>query len=267
MNYAGKKYWWFVVAVVAVFVMWAGYGFVISSVVRTPEERGLFGDEFGALNTLFAGLAFAAFLVALLLQKESIDIQADELRHQRNELKETQLVLKEQKDQLKLQSDTMKLQAFESTFFQLLGLYNETVNDLSDESADKNYFSRAMAELMDEYRKAEPHMGGSDELQIIDKAFGHFLRSEGDNIGHYFRLINGIMDFVDRSIVEDKKFYIKLLFALFSDREMALVFYHAISEAGASMLPLLKKYGVMCDLKPHMLIDREKHISLLAAVC
>jgi enterochelin esterase-like enzyme len=42
-------------------------------------KSGLFGDSFGALNTLFTGLAFAVVLGSLRAQSKEIDRNADEL--------------------------------------------------------------------------------------------------------------------------------------------------------------------------------------------
>ena len=37
--------------------------------LATPQDRGLFGDMFGAMNALFGGLAFAGIIYTILLQR------------------------------------------------------------------------------------------------------------------------------------------------------------------------------------------------------
>ena len=41
--------------------------------------RGQFGDSFGAINALFAGLAFAGVIFAIILQKKELELQRQEL--------------------------------------------------------------------------------------------------------------------------------------------------------------------------------------------
>jgi hypothetical protein len=65
------------------------YAAVLIAHIPDPQERGFFGDMFGALNTAFSGLAFAALAYTLNLQRK-------ELALQRQELAETRAVLAEQ---------------------------------------------------------------------------------------------------------------------------------------------------------------------------
>lgn len=53
------------------------------------EERGLFGDSFGALNTLFTGFAFAGVIISLIYQRNELKLQREELQLQRLELKKS----------------------------------------------------------------------------------------------------------------------------------------------------------------------------------
>ncbi len=58
-------------------------GFVVGVIVlnwhylhlRSPEQRGTFGDMFGGVNALFAGLAFAALIITLWMQWDQIQSQ------------------------------------------------------------------------------------------------------------------------------------------------------------------------------------------------
>lgn len=53
------------------------------------QQRGSFGDMFGAINTLFSGLAFAALIVTVLMQREELKLQFDELEKSRKEFEKT----------------------------------------------------------------------------------------------------------------------------------------------------------------------------------
>lgn len=42
-------------------------------------DKGLYGDSYGAINTLFSGFAFAGLIIAILLQREELQLQRKEL--------------------------------------------------------------------------------------------------------------------------------------------------------------------------------------------
>jgi hypothetical protein len=49
-------------------------------------KRGQFGDMFGAINSLFSGLAFAFLIYTALLQKKELELQREALTGQKTEL-------------------------------------------------------------------------------------------------------------------------------------------------------------------------------------
>jgi len=69
-----------------VIAFWIAYAGLFTVWPSTWTERGQFGDTFGALNTLFSGMAFAAFVVALMLQRQELALQRRELQLQREEM-------------------------------------------------------------------------------------------------------------------------------------------------------------------------------------
>jgi hypothetical protein len=50
------------------------------------DEASKFGDSFGYVNALFAGLAFAGVIYAILLQSKELRLQREELEYTRDEL-------------------------------------------------------------------------------------------------------------------------------------------------------------------------------------
>lgn len=81
-----------------VFIAWAAYAFGIPQISLFPDwpARGQFGDMFGALNALFSGMAFAAFIVALMLQRQELTLQRRELQLQREEMAASRTQLERQ---------------------------------------------------------------------------------------------------------------------------------------------------------------------------
>ena len=69
----------------AVFGMWLVSAWLMTATISSWEVRGQFGDMFGAVNSLFSGLAFAGIVLAILLQRAELQLQREELRLAREE--------------------------------------------------------------------------------------------------------------------------------------------------------------------------------------
>ena len=86
-----------------------------STTETNAQARGLFGDKFGSINSLFSGFAFAAISFTIYLQ--------------RRDMTHTVKAFEEQ-----TRSD--QKQRFDSTFFQLIALHNDItakLRNLTDE--------------------------------------------------------------------------------------------------------------------------------------
>ena len=66
-------------------IIWA-LSFLLFTTNWDKEERGTFGDMFGAVNALFSGLAFAGLIVTLIMQHEELGLQRNELAQTNDEL-------------------------------------------------------------------------------------------------------------------------------------------------------------------------------------
>ncbi|WP_444925872.1 hypothetical protein ACJJI4_16960 [Microbulbifer sp. TRSA002] len=87
-------------------------------------DWGTFGDYMGGLlNPLFA-------YVGLIVLLSTIRLQIKELRNSTEELGHTRAELSNSAKSLKEQSESLKKQNFENTFFQLIKLHNDIVNDI-----------------------------------------------------------------------------------------------------------------------------------------
>ncbi len=76
----------FVKLIVGVVLLWAISAVLIIFFMNGWSERGTFGDLFGAVNALFSGLAFAALLYTIVLQREEIKQNRNEIVLNRKEL-------------------------------------------------------------------------------------------------------------------------------------------------------------------------------------
>lgn len=77
----------FLGVVVLIFILWLLTWIVLYIGFTKWEERGQFGDMFGAVNSLFSGMAFAGIIIAIILQKQELELQRKELEFTREELR------------------------------------------------------------------------------------------------------------------------------------------------------------------------------------
>ncbi|MBZ0273785.1 hypothetical protein K8I61_17230 [bacterium] len=67
-----------------VFGLWLLFGWIAPP--GDAERAGQFGDQFGSVNALFSGLAFAGVIVALIMQRRELQLQREQLEAQLEEL-------------------------------------------------------------------------------------------------------------------------------------------------------------------------------------
>ena len=74
---------------VIVVVIVAAYGYVLTRVMASSDERALFGESFGALIAFFTALAFAAVIYTISLQTRELASQQADAIATRAELAKT----------------------------------------------------------------------------------------------------------------------------------------------------------------------------------
>lgn len=85
-----------------------------------PGDVGVFGDQFGTLNTLFSGLAFVVLYTNLRQQNKALEQQNIALKQQNIALEKQENQIQQQRRDMENQSKLMKIQIFESLFFKQL---------------------------------------------------------------------------------------------------------------------------------------------------
>lgn len=89
--------WWLFFAPVGVIAVWLLVGLVLPTCLHAEGNgRGTFGDQFGAVNALFSGLAFGGVIIALWLQQRELRIAIKEQRdaaRQHARVVKTQIIL------------------------------------------------------------------------------------------------------------------------------------------------------------------------------
>lgn len=92
-----------------IILIWALSALLIINYISDWSHRGTFGDLFGAINSLFSGLALASLIFTiyqskndLKLQREEIEVNRKELIKSRKAQERSEKALEEQVKQLKL---------------------------------------------------------------------------------------------------------------------------------------------------------------------
>ena len=260
----------------AVFTIWLLSWGLIDLCISECDDRGTFGDKFGAVNALFSGLAFAGLIVTLLYQKEELKLQREELAQTREELKG-------QREEFEVQNKTMKRQRFENTFFNMLSLQQEIVANLSYEyyvnpnicppnvPAEQFYYNspkgllhgREVFEGM--YKRAIIDYNGrryADGLYNIFKNFGHLAYSNikaTTRFDHCFRHLYRIYKYVDTSdlITKEERYdYACIIRSQLSDYELVMLFYNCLTTNGREKFkPLIEKYAIFNNLREELLAN------------
>ena len=130
----GTNYWPLILLSIGVIGLYALSWWWLSCSFHDSEKQGQFGDQFGAVNALFSGLAFAGLIFTIILQKKELALQREELTQTREELKG-------QKEQMSEQNKTLKIQRFESLFYNMLNLQQKIIEGLRYVYYDEEHFT------------------------------------------------------------------------------------------------------------------------------
>jgi hypothetical protein len=214
-------------------VLWWRYA--PSLLTEDYTKAGVFGDMFGALNTLFTGFAFVGLVYTILQQREQLALAKEELAEART---------------------TTKLQRFEGTFFQLLALLTGIVESMArywNPGGDQGYLKKqgrdALYLLADELLKSIKHQQTEMELpqrrEFLAQHYGTFYERRSTQLAHYFRVLYRILTLIHSADIPDKHHYAKILRAQMSGQELLLLFYNSFIPEGHNMRKYVDEYALL----------------------
>lgn len=293
----------FIIILAVITAMWGGaWYWVDENIVAQPNNnnfnanaaiRGQFGDQFGAINALFSGFAFAGIIFTILLQ--------------RRDLAETR--------------NAMSSERFDNTFFQLLNLHMDITQRLDARgrqgreaftafndhlrTCDQDFYTfcalqkiprekiRHIIDSRTVDRLTYPELDDADVSNINESlthgvsALENFLDNSLamheqklifaytkscmhyiDYFSHYFRNLYHILKFIDDSKLVSsarKSNYSKFVRSQLSDVELVVIFYNSIAKIGLpgredmelgfpKMGRLLQKYDILQNMNPRSII-------------
>lgn len=261
-----------VVLLIVVIGMWYYFGFQYYHDIglKDVDDRGTYGDQFGIVTALFSGLAFAGIIYTILLQR-------DELQLQRNELRDT-------RKQFEMQNATMALQRKEQTFFHLLNLHNDLVKGLNFETfKGHNIFEMILRRFhSDLFNK---NFAEHSALQTYRNHYKvHYVDENVKGVVlHYFASLCSIyrfiklefkakanestQDFFDALIMSERDRYIEIFKSYITYQELEFLFAHVNlvdkSEPYAAMLTqMTRDFDLLINITE--VRDRRDNVSIMS---
>lgn len=127
-------------------------------------HRGQFGDKFGAVNSLFSGLAFAGIIFTIFLQKRELTLQRQELKDTREELQRSADAQEKSGIALNKQAQNLKISAELSALNTLVNYYIEEENRFIDNQNYSEGYKKVLSQKMIYLRRIEQILEGKQNL-------------------------------------------------------------------------------------------------------
>jgi hypothetical protein len=264
-----------IISVVVIIFLWLTSWYLIDNFI-TPngtnsvlEARGTFGDKFGAINSLFAGLAFAGIIFTILLQRKELQLQRDELSSTRGVFEK--------------QNDMLSQEKFESTYFQMLSLFHSIVNsiDIRRNNPEKTIIKTGRDCFETFYKELNIAVNNLIERENnkIDLIYQSYITKDTlpihfyieayelvyikhrSDLSHYFRTFYHIIKLIDNSDLKIKKQYTSIARAQLSSYEQILLFYNCLHQNGSEKFkPLIERYSLFKNID-YTLLFSQSHLN------
>ncbi len=192
MNNKRDNFPWVLIIGIAILIMAAyiAHPFVLRRYIDSIDNRGLFGDSYGVLTSLFGAVTIILLIITLIYQKKEYKKTLEEMELSRKAQEES-------KDALSKQAETLKFQRFENTFFKLFEIHLNICNELSFASKDKG--KKAFSILS--HHIYNMHLNNP---KTIKEDFGAF-HDYTNNLKNIFSFID--TECPNKSISERKKYF------------------------------------------------------------
>lgn len=211
-----------------------------------PSESAKFLSE-----TTTPFLSISSFLIvvaAVLMQKNELELQRKEIKETRKEFKQ--------------QNDTLSHQRFEHTFFNMISLHNDIVENIAVPiSTHRESGRRSIVIIYNKFKKNCTEDIRKQGVDAVVQKYCYIFNAYQAEIGHYFRNLYRIIKFIDETTDidhEEKSNYIGIIKAQLSSYELVLLFYNCLSKYGnEKFLPLIRKYNLLDNINPELLIEKD----------
>jgi hypothetical protein len=147
-NNGGVSIWPFVLLALGIVVIYLVMAITIYYSFENWEDRGVFGDSFGAVNALFSGLAFSALIYTVHLQRKELGLQRKELEMTRAELSRSATAQEASERALTQQAKALESAAKLNAVSSVIEHYSIKIRSISSAS-QRQEAERAQLEYLD----------------------------------------------------------------------------------------------------------------------
>lgn len=227
----------FIFAIIAVILVFVANLFSIGH-----SSFGEWGDFFGGvLNPILTFITFSGLLLTIILQQK--------------ELAESRL-------QYTRSADSLKITQKQDHFFRSLEIQNSIIDSIDLHNVKtgvtttgRDCFSAFYSRFTAKYQDAIKKHSSVDDFKILAWSFDRFLKENEQDLTHYFRHFEAILQFIDL-LDADKEIYARQLRSTLSNRELLLLFYYCASQRSDLAKKLVEKYGILEGLpRTHVVRD------------
>ena len=257
LNAPTYQYSWFLAPLIAVSIYAAGvwYGGKLHY-WKQIDNPGVFGDMFGFLNTLFAGLAFVGLFF-------NLKFNAQQLATQQEELKIAQDAAERQKQELMEQGKSLKSQQFESNYFRILEMLLSMTNSLylsihhfAGREADykgQMVFKGLREEIDLRHANEVRHADAKNDFKTAVTHFNGVYATYGEAIlSPRFKLIELLLVTIRDAKMANHDFYLRPLTAMLTQNELVLLSYFSASnhvdESWKEFVELIEEFKLIENL-------------------
>lgn len=205
--------WFWIIIVFIVWLAFACFLFLAYGESIKPFP-GTFGDAFGSLNTLFSGLAFALLIYTAQMQRQ--------------DLVDNMAILKQTKKDIVSQTRVFNKQNSNNTFFNMIKLYNEVIDNLESGLATDVGFSKGRKAVKNSWKRFVEQKIKNKPIKEMDiklnSLYKEFVDTEvwGIEMEQCFTVINNIWPLIKEFEKHERERYIQIFKSLFSSDELNL---------------------------------------------
>jgi ABC-type multidrug transport system fused ATPase/permease subunit len=196
-------------------------------------------DRIAAASAVFTAFAFVGVVFAILYQRYELQLQ--------------------QRDQQDLRAEVAQ-QAFEGTFFQLLRLHTNNVENQSSQVLTRGDAYQGRQAFIVVARELEYRLGSSVTesgdakvpIGTVNSIYANTCETPTSDFGHYFRNLYHIVKYIDTSALpkSEKRRYAAQVRAQLSQPEFSLLFINGLRRGGDSKFkPLIQEYSMLHEMR------------------
>lgn len=241
---------WALIAILVVFLCWAAnwaYGSTLDA-----DDRGIFGDTFGAVNALFSGLAFAGVTYAILMQRYEVALAKEEASV-------TKKILDDQTSHLNMQNSREMSKSSEDTFFKLLSSFQEIVETVyfvkQRPGTGQDVFKgrHALSEIASSIYPLH-YLATSREFSKYEEKVDEFLGAHASSFSHYLRSFETLLVYLTAAPSLDREFYAEIIIGQLSDAEQKIIFHCGLHQNYPRLKALIERYHLLWNIRPKSVI-------------